>query len=91
MYDDNLKITKNGTIENIDFYRLGNFHIIGDDGINISCEWNGYPLYIQAKFRNLCMNCKNKNNKYCLHNYYYDGMKEDILKFDKKLSEYKIP
>ncbi|CAG8821364.1 21951_t:CDS:2, partial [Dentiscutata erythropus] len=46
MYDDNLKIMKNRTIENIDFYRLGNFHIIGDD---------------------------------------------DILKFDKKLSEYKVP
>ncbi|CAG8744799.1 1657_t:CDS:2 [Dentiscutata erythropus] len=73
IYDDNLKIAKDRTIENIDFYR------------------NGYPLYIQAKFRNLCTNCKNKNNKSCSYNYYYDGMKEDILKFDKKLSEYKIP
>ncbi|CAG8785210.1 28075_t:CDS:2, partial [Dentiscutata erythropus] len=71
--------------------RFGNFNIIGNDGIDISYEWNGYPLYIQAKFRNLCTICKNKNNKSCLHNYYYDAMKEDILKFDKKLSEYKIP
>ncbi|CAG8793408.1 17956_t:CDS:1 [Dentiscutata erythropus] len=91
MYDDNLKITKNGTVENIDFYRLGKFHIIGDDSIDISCEWNRYPFYIQAKFRNLCTNCKNKNKKSCLHNYYYDRMKEDILKFDKKLLEYKVP
>ncbi|CAG8837536.1 1672_t:CDS:2, partial [Gigaspora margarita] len=50
MYSDDLKITQDGVIENLDFYRIGNFNIIDDDSTDIMCNWNGYPFLIQAKF-----------------------------------------
>ncbi|CAG8760713.1 18211_t:CDS:1 [Gigaspora margarita] len=38
MYSNDLKITQDGVIKNLDFYRIGNFNIIGDDYTDIMCN-----------------------------------------------------
>ncbi|CAG8449292.1 8822_t:CDS:1 [Cetraspora pellucida] len=80
----------NGCIKDLEVYNSGKYTLFGDDGTDIICNWNGYPLLIQCKYRSKCDICVEKD-KICYHSYWKSGMIEDIKKLDKKLSEYKIP
>ncbi|CAG8811140.1 5104_t:CDS:2, partial [Cetraspora pellucida] len=83
-------LLKDEKVDGLEVINVGKYSLFGDDGTDIICNWNGYPLLVQCKFRSICDNCVSKK-KYCTHSYWKADMINDIKKLDKKLSEYKIP
>lgn len=75
-------------IIDIDIIRSGENLIFGDDGTDIICNWNGYFVLIQCKYRTPCEACEITNRK-CKHVYSKSNMRNDIKKLDEKLNEYK--
>ncbi|CAG8819911.1 14028_t:CDS:2 [Cetraspora pellucida] len=81
-------LLKDEKVDGLEVINVGKYGLFGDDGTDIICNWNGYPLLVQCKFRSICDNCVSKKN-YCTHSYWKTDMINDIKKLDKKLSEYK--
>ncbi|CAG8686035.1 15243_t:CDS:1 [Cetraspora pellucida] len=90
MRSGNVIILKDGLVDGLEIYKIGKYTLFGDDGTDIMCNWNGYPLLVQCKYRSVCEKCKLKIN-HCTHGYWKRDMEKDVKKLDKKLSEYKIP
>ncbi|CAG8441428.1 4360_t:CDS:2 [Scutellospora calospora] len=85
-----LILLDDGSIKDLEIIKLGKYTIFGDDGTDIWCNFQGYPLLIQCKYRTICRFCITKS-KTCYHKYWKDDMITDVKKFDDKLSEYKVP
>ncbi|CAG8825487.1 2367_t:CDS:2, partial [Cetraspora pellucida] len=85
-----LLILDNGTIQDLEIIKIGTYSIFRDDKTDILCNWKGYPLLIQCKYRTICDICINKQ-KPCYHNYWVENMIKDIKDLDNKLSEYNVP
>ncbi|CAG8434316.1 6449_t:CDS:2 [Scutellospora calospora] len=85
-----LILLDDGSIKDLEIIKLGKYTIFGDDGTDIWCNFQGYPLLIQCKYRTVCKFCISKS-KICYHKYWKDDMIADVKKFDDKLSEYKVP
>ncbi|CAG8684764.1 8420_t:CDS:2, partial [Scutellospora calospora] len=85
----NIVLLDDGSVSELEIINTGKYTIIGDDGTDIWCRWQGIPLLVQCKFRSVCDDCKVKNKK-CSHGYWKKDMINDVKKFDDKLSEYKV-
>ena len=82
------KVLRSGKIIDIDIIRSGENLIFGDDGTDIICNWNGYFVLIQCKYRTPCQACVIiKIN--CKHVYSKSSIRKDAKKLDEKLNEYK--
>ncbi|CAG8727851.1 3606_t:CDS:2, partial [Cetraspora pellucida] len=80
-----------GIIKDLEIIVVGKYSLFGDDGTDIMCNWNGYPLLIQCKFRSVCDKCIVRKKEMCSHGYWKRDIIKDVKSFDNKLSEYKIP
>src|SRR5437868_2103494 len=76
-----------GSIKDFEIHMIGKYTIFGDNGTDIWCNFRGYPLLVQCKYRTICSDCDEKR-RICFHSYWKNNMIEDVEKLDKKLSEY---
>jgi hypothetical protein len=83
-------VVRCGELDTVDvrILRSGNNIIFGDDGTDIICNWNGYFVLVQCKYRTPCDGCKMLEDR-CKHVYSKRNMMKDVKKLDEKINEYK--